>query len=151
MVYRVFRAAVYSLMHNFRSDWNGRLQPCLDVWTSGRLDVTVVWTSGRGRIAVIERRDGSSRGNPSAMRQGSVLRRESSTLSDKQADALTDALREAAEHDAAGIDVETLATKADLRAEASPLRHASTAPCRCRPTVRVGLLGLLLGALGWLG
>ena len=42
-------------------------------------------------------------------------------LSDKQADALTDALREAAEHDAAGIDVETLATKADLRAEVSSL------------------------------
>ena len=34
-----------------------------------------------------------------------------------QADALTDAVRQAAEHDAAGIDVETLATKEDLRAE----------------------------------
>ncbi len=29
-VYRTFPAAVCSLMHNFRSDWNGRLQPCLD-------------------------------------------------------------------------------------------------------------------------
>ena len=38
-------------------------------------------------------------------------------LSEKQADALTDALREAAEHAAAGVDVEALATKADLRAE----------------------------------
>ena len=46
-------------------------------------------------------------------------------LSDQQADALTDALREAAEHDAAGIDVETLATKADLRAEVSSLEARS--------------------------
>ena len=30
VVYRNSPAAVYSLMHNFRSDWNGRLQPCLD-------------------------------------------------------------------------------------------------------------------------
>ena len=33
-----------------------------------------------------------------------------------QADALTDAVRQAAEHDAAGVDVGTLATKTDLHA-----------------------------------
>ena len=35
-------------------------------------------------------------------------------LTDAQADAITDAVREAAEHDAAAIDVDALATKADL-------------------------------------
>ena len=42
-------------------------------------------------------------------------------LTDAQADAITDAVREAAEHDAAAIDVDALATKADLRAEISAL------------------------------
>ena len=37
-------------------------------------------------------------------------------LTDAQADAITDAVRQAAEHDSAGIDVEALATKADLTA-----------------------------------
>ena len=35
-------------------------------------------------------------------------------LTDAQADAITDAVREAAEHDAAAVDVDALATKADL-------------------------------------
>ena len=34
-----------------------------------------------------------------------------------QADAITAAVREAAEHEATGLDIATLATKADLRAE----------------------------------
>ena len=37
-------------------------------------------------------------------------------LTDAQADAITDAVREAAEHDAAAIDVDALATKADVAA-----------------------------------
>ena len=37
-------------------------------------------------------------------------------LTPAQADAITDAVRLAAEHDAAAIDVETLATKSDLAA-----------------------------------
>ena len=41
-----------------------------------------------------------------------------------QADALTDAVRQAAEHDAAGVDVGTLATKDDLRAEVAILNGA---------------------------
>ena len=41
-----------------------------------------------------------------------------------QADALTDAVRQAAEYDAAGIDVGTLATKDDLRAEVAVLNGA---------------------------
>ena len=72
-------------------------------------------------------------------------------LSDKQADALTDALREAAEHDAAGIDVETLATKTDLRAEVSSLEARLYRAMLMQTAVTVGLLGLLLGALRWLG
>ncbi len=72
-------------------------------------------------------------------------------LSDKQADALTDARREAAEHDAAGIDVETLATKADLRAEVSSLEARLYRAMLMQTAVTVGLLGLLLGALRWLG
>ena len=35
-------------------------------------------------------------------------------LTDAQADAITAAVREAAEHDAAAVDVDALATKADL-------------------------------------
>ena len=35
-------------------------------------------------------------------------------LTDAQADAITAAVRRAAEHDAAGVDVDALATKADL-------------------------------------
>ena len=42
-------------------------------------------------------------------------------LTDAQVDAITDAVRQAAEHDSAGIDVEALATKADLRAEITAL------------------------------
>ena len=72
-------------------------------------------------------------------------------LSDKQADALTDALREAAEHDAAGIDVETLATKADLRSEVLALEARLYRAMLMQTVVTVGLLGLLLGALRWLG
>ena len=41
-----------------------------------------------------------------------------------QADALTDAVRQAAEHDAAGVDIGTLATKDDLRAEVAVLNGA---------------------------
>ena len=37
-----------------------------------------------------------------------------------QAEALTDAVRQAAEHDAAGVDVGTLATKDDVAALGSP-------------------------------
>ena len=44
-----------------------------------------------------------------------------------QADALTDAVRQAAEHDAAGVDVGTLATKADLHMEITALESAMKA------------------------
>ena len=68
----------------------------------------------------------------------------------EQADALTDALREAAEHDAAGVDVETLATKPDLRAEIASLEARLYRAMLVQTAVTVGLLGLLLGALPWL-
>ena len=44
-------------------------------------------------------------------------------LTDAQADAITDAVREAAEHDAAAVDVDALATKADLKAEVAVLEE----------------------------
>ena len=43
-------------------------------------------------------------------------------LTPAQADAITDAVRLAAEHDATAIDVETLATKSDLAAVESALK-----------------------------
>ena len=72
-------------------------------------------------------------------------------LSEQQADALTDALREAAEHDAAGVDLETLATKNDLRAEVASLEARLYRAMLMQTAVTVGLLGLLLGVLRWLG
>ena len=71
-------------------------------------------------------------------------------LSVEQADALTDALREAAEHDAAGVDVETLSTKTDLRAEIASLEARLYRAMLVQTAVTVGLPGLLLGALRWL-
>ena len=44
-------------------------------------------------------------------------------LTDAQADAITDAVREAAEHDAAAVDIDALATKADLKAEVAALEE----------------------------
>ena len=44
-------------------------------------------------------------------------------LTDAQADAITAAVREAAEHDAAAVDVDALATKADLKAEVAALEE----------------------------
>ena len=43
-------------------------------------------------------------------------------LTPAQADAITDAVRLAAEHDAAALDVETLATKSDLAAVEAALK-----------------------------
>ena len=48
-------------------------------------------------------------------------------LTPAQADAITDAVRLAAEHDAAGIDVETLATKSDVAAVKSDLTAVEAA------------------------
>ncbi len=42
-------------------------------------------------------------------------------LTDAQADAITVAVRRAAEHDAAAVDVDALATKSDLRVEIAAL------------------------------
>ena len=47
-------------------------------------------------------------------------------LTDAQADAITAAVREAAEHDAAAVDVDALATKADLKAEVTALEERMT-------------------------
>lgn len=46
-------------------------------------------------------------------------------LTPAQADAITAAVREAAEHEATGLDVATLATKTDLRAEIAGVERAS--------------------------
>ena len=72
-------------------------------------------------------------------------------LSAEQADALTDALRDAAEHDAVGVDVDTLTTKTDLRAEVASLEARIYRAMLLQTAATVGLLGMLLGALRWLG
>lgn len=71
-------------------------------------------------------------------------------LSVEQADALTDALREAAEHDAAGVDVETLSTKTGLRTELASFEARLCRAMLVQTAITVGLLSLLLGALLWL-
>ena len=43
-VYRTNPATVYILMHNFRADWTGRTQPCLEVWSNRSMEP--VWTCG---------------------------------------------------------------------------------------------------------
>ena len=48
-------------------------------------------------------------------------------LTEAQADAITAAVRRAAEHDAAAVDVDALATKADLKAEVALLEERVTA------------------------
>lgn len=60
------------------------------------------------------------------------------------ADALTDAIRQAAEHES---NRETLATKTDL----ANLRADIFRAMLVQTGVTVGLLGLLLGFLRWLG
>ena len=68
-------------------------------------------------------------------------------LSGEQVDAVTDAVRQAAEHDAAAVDVNSLATKADLSGLEARIRRAML----MQTAVTVGLLGLVLGGLRWLG
>ena len=68
-------------------------------------------------------------------------------LSGEQVDAITDAVRQAAEHDAAGVDANALATKADL----SGLKARIYRAMLMQTAVTVGLLGLVLGGLRWLG
>ena len=69
-----------------------------------------------------------------------------------QADALTDAVRRAAEHDAAGVDVGTLATKDDVAA----LLRAEIAVLELRLVewivgTGVAVAGLVVAALRLLG
>lgn len=59
-----------------------------------------------------------------------------------QVDAITDAVRQAAEHDAA-----TVATRSDLSALETRLYRAML----MQTIVTIGLFGLVLGGLRWLG
>ncbi len=68
-------------------------------------------------------------------------------LTGDQVDAITDALRQAAEHDATALDVGALATRSDLSALEARLDRAMLT----HTAVTVGLLGLVLGGLRWLG
>ena len=79
-----------------------------------------------------------------------------------QADALTDAVRQAAEHDAAGVDVEALATKADvavleraMKAEITALEariyRAMLVQAGAIVGALVGIAGIVVGALRLLG
>ena len=61
-------------------------------------------------------------------------------LTPAQADAITAAIRIAAEHDAAGIDVDTLVTKADL--------HAEVASLEARLAWRLITAGIAIAAIG---
>ena len=94
-------------------------------------------------------------------------------LTPAQADAITDAVRLAAEHDAAGIDIETLATKSDLAAVEAALKldvasvKSDVASLEARMSARisaqetrlikwmvgvgVGVAGLVVAALRLLG
>ena len=49
------------------------------------------------------------------------------------------------------FDLETLATKNDVRAEVASLEACLYCAMLMQTAVTVGLLGLLLGALRWLG
>lgn len=72
-------------------------------------------------------------------------------LSGKQADALANTLREPANHRTAGIDVETLATKADPAARISTLEARLYPAMLMQTAVTAGLPGLFLRDLRWLG
>ena len=72
-------------------------------------------------------------------------------LSDQQADALAKTLRDPANHGTAGIDVETLATKADPAARISTLEARLYPAMLMQTAVTAGLSGLFLGDLRWLG
>ena len=52
--YRTISATVYILMHNFRQDWTGRIQPCLDVRRLGARSWvgSSTWTSYRPRMGL---------------------------------------------------------------------------------------------------
>ena len=78
-----------------------------------------------------------------------------------QADALTNAVRQAAEHDAAGVDIGTLATKADLAASEGAMKtHFATKADLAALELRivkwivgtgVAVAGLVVAALRLLG
>ena len=83
-------------------------------------------------------------------------------LTPAQADAITDAVRLAAEHDAAAIDVETLATKSDIavvKSDMTALEARLNARISAQETrlikwmvgVGVGVAGLVVTALRLLG
>ena len=69
----------------------------------------------------------------------------------EQADAITDAVRRAAEHDAAGIDTDTLATRADLAALEARIYRAMLVQAGGIVGALVGLAGIVLGAPRLLG
>ena len=76
-------------------------------------------------------------------------------LTDAQADAITAAVRRAAEHDPAAVDVDALATKADVRAELAALEariyRAMLIQAGAIVGALVGIAGMVFGALRLLG
>ena len=77
-------------------------------------------------------------------------------LTDAQADAITAAVRRAVEHDAAAaVDVDALATKADVRAELAALEariyRAMLIQAGAIVGALVGIAGMVFGALRLLG
>ena len=75
-------------------------------------------------------------------------------LTPAQADAITDAVRLAAEHDAAAVDVETLATKSDVAAVKSDLAAVEAAlksdVAAVEACVRADVAALELRLIKWM-
>ena len=72
-------------------------------------------------------------------------------LTPEQADAITDAVRLAAEHDAARVDPDTLATKADLAVLRADIYRAMLVQAGAIVGALVSIAGIVVGALRLLG
>ena len=72
-------------------------------------------------------------------------------LTPEQADAITDAVRQAAEHDAGRVDPDTLATKADLAVLRADIYRAMLVQAGAIVGALVSIAGIVVGALRLLG
>ena len=72
-------------------------------------------------------------------------------LTPAQVDAITDAVRQAAEHDHDSIDADALATKTDLAALEARIYRAMLVQAGAIVGALVGIAGIVVGALRLLG
>lgn len=68
-------------------------------------------------------------------------------LTPAQVDAITDAVRQAAEHDHESVDVDSLATKSDLAALEARIYRAMLVQAGAIVGALVGIAGIVVGAL----